>query len=67
MDRHGFQPPDFQCVMERISNLWSYQKDDIQSIDRVERSTMPSYDDSMSENELDDLVAYLFSLRREEN
>lgn len=54
-------------IMDNDSNLWSYQKDDIQSIDRVERSTMPSYDDSMSENELDDLVAYLFSLRREEN
>jgi hypothetical protein len=28
---------------------------------------MPSYDGAMSESELDDLVAYLFSLRREEN
>ena len=54
-------------IMDNDSNLWSYQKNDIQSIDRVERSTMPSYDESMSENELDDLVAYLFSLRREEN
>mgnify|MGYP001959587645 FL=1 len=54
-------------IMDTDSNLWSYQKNDIQSIERIERSTMPSYDGSMSENELDDLVAYLFSLRREEN
>ena len=54
-------------IMDNDSNLWSYQKNDIRSIERIERSTMPSYDGSMSENELDDLVAYLFSLRREEN
>ena len=53
--------------MDNDSNLWSYQKSDIISIERIERSTMPSYDGSMAENELDDLVAYLFSLRREEN
>ena len=54
-------------IMDNDSNLWSYQKSDIVSIERIERSTMPSYDGSMAENELDDLVAYLFSLRREEN
>ena len=54
-------------IMDNDSNLWSYQKSDIISIERIERSTMPSYDGSMAENELDDLVAYLFSLRREEN
>ena len=54
-------------IMDNESNLWSFQKNDIQSIERIERSTMPSYDGSMSESELDDLVAYLFSLRREEN
>ena len=53
-------------IMDNDSNLWSYQKNNIESIHRVERSTMPSYDESMSETELDDLVAYLFSLRREE-
>jgi len=54
-------------IMDNDSNLWSFMKGDIQSIERIERSTMPSYDETMSETELDDLVAYLFSLRREEN
>jgi cytochrome c oxidase cbb3-type subunit III len=54
-------------IMDNDANLWSYQKNDIESIERIERSTMPSYDGTMSESELDDLVAYLFSLRREEN
>lgn len=54
-------------IMDNDSNLWSFQKNTVQSIERIERSTMPSYDGSMSESELDDLVAYLFSLRREEN
>ena len=42
-------------IMDNDSNLWSYQKSDIISIERIERSTMPSYDSSMAENELDDL------------
>ena len=37
----------------------------IQSYERVEQSTMPSYERTMSDSEIDDLVAYLFTLRKE--
>ena len=54
-------------IMDNDADLWSFRKNQIQSYERIEQSTMPSYDQSLSESELDDLVAYLFSLRREEN
>jgi len=53
--------------MDNDANLWSFRKNQIQSYERIDQSTMPSYDQLLSESELDDLVAYLFSLRREEN
>ncbi len=52
-------------IMDGDENLWSFQKKDIQSYERVEESTMPSYEGELTDGELDDLVAYLFSLRRE--
>lgn len=52
-------------IMDADEELWSFPKNRIQSYDRIEESTMPSYDQRLSEDELDDLVAYLFSLRRE--
>lgn len=52
-------------IMDSDSELWSLPKNQIQSYERIEESTMPSYDQRLSESELDDLVAYLFSLRRE--
>ncbi len=53
-------------IMDNEENLWSFPKDGLQSYERIEDSTMPGYAQSLSESELDDLVAYLFSLRREE-
>lgn len=52
-------------IMDANEELWSFPKSRIQSYERIEESTMPSYDQRLSEDELDDLVAYLFSLRRE--
>jgi len=52
-------------IMDADDNLWSFPKRQIQSYERSEDSTMPSYDQRLTETELDDLVAYLFSLRRE--
>ena len=52
-------------IMDIDSNLWSFQKRDIENYERREKSTMPSYVESLSDSELDDLVAYLFSLRKE--
>lgn len=53
-------------IMDSEEQLWSFDKKSIESFERIEESTMPSYAGRMSEDELDDLVAYLFSLRREE-
>ncbi|MDE0980486.1 MAG: c-type cytochrome [Gammaproteobacteria bacterium] len=52
-------------IMDEDSNLWSYPKNQIASFERLETSTMPSYTQTLSDSEVDDLVAYLFSLRKE--
>lgn len=52
-------------IMDAESNLWSYPKNQIESYERVEESTMPSYTQTLTDSEIDDLVAYLFSLRKE--
>jgi len=46
-------------------NLRSFSKAAVRSHERVQDSTMPSYAQSLSAREVDDLVAYLSSLRRE--
>ncbi len=46
----------------------SYFHDEVESMDRIFKSLMPlGYGDSLSAAELDDLLAYLVSLRGEEN
>lgn len=52
-------------IMDEEENLWHFRKSQIQSYERIEDSTMPSYEGELTDGELDDLVAYLFSLRRE--
>lgn len=52
-------------IMDEDENLWSFRKSEIESYERIEDSTMPSYEGRLNDDELDDLVAYLFSLRRE--
>jgi len=52
-------------IIDDDANLWSYPKNQIASLERVEASTMPSYTQTLSDSEVDDLVAYLFSLRKE--
>ena len=52
-------------LMDQDENLWSFLKNDIRSYERVEDSTMPSYEQTLTAGEIDDLVAYLFSLRKE--
>ncbi|MEQ8953655.1 MAG: c-type cytochrome [Gammaproteobacteria bacterium] len=52
-------------IMDEQENLWSFQKSQLQSYERIEQSTMPGYADSLSDSELDNLVAFLFSLRKE--
>jgi len=52
-------------IMDDEANLWSYPKNRIASYERLQASTMPSYTQTLSDSEVDDLVAYLFSLRKE--
>jgi putative heme-binding domain-containing protein len=52
-------------IMDEDENLWHFAKSEILSIERIEASTMPSVTDTLTESEIDDLVAYLFSLRKE--
>ena len=53
-------------LMDEGENLWSFLKGGIRSYERIETSTMPSVDGMLTASEVDDLIAYLFSLRREE-
>ena len=51
-------------IMDNDENLWSFIKSEVRSVEQVKTSTMPAAGD-LSAGEVDDLVAYLFSLRRE--
>ena len=51
-------------IMDADENLWSFIKSEVRSVEQVKTSTMPAAED-VSESDMDDLVAYLFSLRRE--
>ena len=51
-------------IMDNDENLWSFMKSEVRASERITTSTMPAAE-NLSESEVDDLVAYLFSLRRE--
>ena len=52
-------------IMDDNESLWSFSKGQIRSFERIETSTMPSAEPTLSASEVDDLVAYLFSLRKD--
>lgn len=52
-------------IMDEQDNLRSFSKSAIRSFERTKDSTMSSYAQQLTAQEVDDLVAYLFSLRRE--
>jgi putative heme-binding domain-containing protein len=52
-------------IMDAEENLRSFSKYGDWSYERIKTSTMPSAADSLTATERDDLVAYLFSLRRD--
>jgi len=54
-------------LMDENEDLWSFSKSGVRSYDRVKTSTMPSVDGVLTDGEVDDLIAYLYSLRREES
>jgi len=52
-------------IMDEDENLWHFSKSQIRSSERIKTSTMPSASETLTATEVDDLVAYLFSLRKE--
>jgi hypothetical protein len=50
--------------MDTDENLWNFSKNELRSHETIKNSTMPAAD-NLSASELDDLIAYVFSLRRE--
>lgn len=50
-------------ILDSRENLLAIVKDEVTGIRLLEESSMPSYRDALSEAEIDDLIAYLHSLR----
>lgn len=52
-------------IIDEDANLWPFRKSELRDLQRTKDSIMPGYQNTLSESEIDDLVAYLFSLRKE--
>ena len=52
-------------IMDEQENLWHFDKSELKTSQRIETSIMPSFQKTFTENEVDNLIAYLFSLRIE--
>ncbi len=52
-------------LMDRTEHLHSILKRDVREIQRAEHSAMPAYEERLASDELDHLIAYLCTLRRE--
>ena len=53
-------------ILDADDNLWSLQKRDLRDSERIETSSMPGYGGRLTEGQLEDLVAYLYGLTRED-
>ena len=49
-------------ILDFDENLWSFLKSDLRELERIETSTMPGVGGTFTDGELDDVVAYLYSL-----
>ena len=47
-------------IIDSEANLWAFGKSDVRGFERITTSTMPSYADTLTPGEVDDLIAYLF-------
>ena len=54
-------------LMDENEDLWSFSKSGVRSYERDTSSSMPAAGDSLTDSQLDDLIAYLYSLRPEES
>ena len=53
-------------ILDEDNKLWSFRKRDLRESERIETSSMPSYAEAFSDDELVDVVAYLYGLTRGE-
>ena len=53
-------------ILDDGDTMWSFQKRDLRESERIETSLMPSLEGTLSDDELEDLVAYLYGLTRGE-
>ncbi len=54
-------------VMDENEDLWSFSKGSVRSHERITSTIMPSVNALLTNAEVDDLIAYLHQLRREES
>ena len=52
-------------IIDEEEHLWSFSKEQLRAYDRITDSTMPSVEGTLTTGEVDDLISYLFSLRKE--
>ena len=50
-------------ILDESESLRAFMKADLESIEKPEESLMPPFDSFFSSREIQDLVAYLYSLR----
>ncbi|MEE2778041.1 MAG: hypothetical protein VYE73_14895 [Acidobacteriota bacterium] len=53
-------------MLDETGKLRSFEKSDLASLDKPSDSLMPAFDDLFSPGEIQDLVAYLYSLKGEQ-
>jgi putative heme-binding domain-containing protein len=51
-------------ILDASGRMWSLEKRDLAESQRIESSPMPAYTGSLTQAELEDLVAYLYGLTR---
>ena len=54
-----------KAALWSVTDAEARKRGELRSIERIEASTMPSVSGALTASELDDLIAYLFSLRKE--
>ncbi|SVB09602.1 uncharacterized protein METZ01_LOCUS162456 [marine metagenome] len=51
-------------ILDESGRMWSFEKRNLSQSERVETSTMPSYAENLTDDQMQDLVAYLYGLIR---
>ena len=51
-------------ILDANDNMWSFLKRDLRESERIETSSMPAYGGTLTDGQLENLVAYLYGLTR---